>query len=194
VLDAAAHQVLRFGRDGRLLQTRRIGTALPDPVALALVDGGATLLLADGMGAQWAEQRGPSGLWRQVAPEREGGQRIAGADALATGRDNVFVLDRQQGVVHQVARNGQVRHTLGAGGLRQPVALAVDGQDRVYVLDAHDQSLKRLQAGAPAHAWSASELGVQKIGGIAIDGLLLAVSDMLRGQVLLWRLPQADAS
>lgn len=193
VLDPPARQVLRFARDGRLLQTWRVGTALPSPVALALADGGATLMLADGLGALWSEQRGPGSLMRTVAPEAADGLRISSVDALAAGRDSVFVLDRLAGVVHQVARAGPVLRTLGGGELQQPVALAIDRLERLYVHDAHDHSIKRLHGQAPTLRWSAAELGVQRIGGLAVDGFLLAVSDPLRGQVVVHQLPPGAA-
>jgi hypothetical protein len=185
VLDPVSRQVLRFARDGRLLQTHRIGTALPSPVALALADGGATLLLADGLGAQWSEQRGPGGLVQLIAPAQASGQRISGVDALAVAGAQFWVLDRLQGVVHRVSRQGKVLQTLGHGELLQPVALAVDRLGRVLVHDAQDGSVKRLRAGLPALRWTAADLGLQQIGGLAIDGMMLAVSDPLAGQVVL---------
>lgn len=186
VLDPALRQVLRFSREGRLLQTHGVHGALSAPVALALADGGATLLLADGSGAQWSEQRGPGGVVRSVLPGREDGSRISGVDGLAVGRDGLFVLDRLTGAVHAVTREGRVRQTLGRGELLQPVALGVDRFDRVYVLDAQDQSIKRLQAGAPALRWTAAELGLQRIDGLAVDGAMLAVSDGQGAQVALF--------
>jgi hypothetical protein len=81
-----------------------------------------------------------------------------------------------------------VMQTLGRGDLLQPVALAVDRLQRCYVWDAQDASVKRLSGpsgSAPAQRWSAAELGVQQIGGIAVDGLTLAVSDTLVGSVVL---------
>ena len=185
VLDPVARQVLRFARDGRLLQSHGIGLEMPSPVALALADGGLTLLLADGLGAQWTEQRGPGGLVRAVAPESGSGRRINGADGLALGRDGVFVLDRLAGAVHRVSRAGAVLQTLGQGSLMQPVALAVDRNDRVYVHDAHDDSIRRLAPGQAVQSWTAAELGVQRIGGIAVDGLVLALSDAVVGSVVL---------
>jgi hypothetical protein len=185
VLDPASRQVLRFARDGRLLQSQRIGLDTPSPVALALADGGLTLLLADGPGAQWSEQRGPGGLLRHVEPERTPGRRISGVDGLALGRDSVFVLDRLASAVHRVSRQGEVLQTLGQGELMQPLALAVDRLDRVYVHEGQDGSIKRLSATGPMQRWTAAELGVQKIGGLAVDGLMLALTDALAGAVVL---------
>lgn len=185
VLDAPSRQVLRFGRDGRLLQTFRAGAAAPSPSGLALADGGATLLLADAGLAQWAELRSVGAFATAVLPAFDGGRRVSGVDALAPARDGLFVLDRAAGLVHQVARDGRVRASLGAGELKQPVALAADRFERVFVVDAQDNAVVVLRAGEPAQRLSAARLGVQQIGGIAVDERVLAVSDRLLGQVQL---------
>lgn len=188
VLDPAARQVLRLARDGRLLQTLTLPPAMLTPLAMLLVDGGATLLLADGMGAQWLEQR-PGGAARTVAPIG-----LGGVDGLAAAPDGLFVLDRLHGLVHRVARDGRTRATLGRGELLQPVAIAADRLGRVYVHDAQDGSLKRLEAGGPTRRWTASELGLQRIGGLSVEGLMLAVSDPLAGVVQLLSFAHEDAA
>lgn len=191
VLDAGARQVLRFARDGRLLQTYRLPTELPSPVGIVLADGGATLLVADGMGAQWAEQRGTAGLTRLVAPQSAANTtavsaRISGVDAIALAGDDVIVLDRLAAAVHRVARDGRVLATLGRGELVQPSALACDREGRIFVVDAAARALVVLRDGAPARRFDAAELGVQRIGGIAVDERVLALSDTLLGQVSLF--------
>jgi hypothetical protein len=191
VLDAGARQVLRFARDGRLLQSHRLPTELPSPVGIALADGGATLLVADGMGAQWAEQRGPAGLARLVAPQSAANTttmsaRISGVDAITLAGDDVIVLDRLAAAVHRVARDGRVLATLGRGELVQPSALAADRDGRIFVVDAAARTLVVLRDGVPARRFDAAELGVQRIGGIAVDERVLALSDTLLGQVSLF--------
>lgn len=189
VLDAGARQVLRFARDGRLLQTYRIDTALPSPVALALADGGATLLVADGMGAQWGEQRSPTGLGVRIAPkvaDGGAGTRVSGVDAIALAGDDLIVLDRLAAAVHRVARDGRVLATLGRGELVQPSALAVDREGRSFVVDSGQRALVVLREGAPARRFDAAALGLQRIGGIAVDERVLALSDPLLGQVALF--------
>ena len=201
VLDPLARQALRFGRDARLLQTFRIGVVLPSPVALALADGGLTLLLGDGMGAQWLEQRGSGTLAPPVLPvlpAHADGRRISGVDGLAlvpgggSGPDRLWVLDRLGGAVHQVQRDGRVLQTLGRGDLLQPSALAADRFGRVFVVDRDGQSLVCLQAGAAARHLAGPALGVRQIGALAIDDRELALADRLQGQVVLHRLGRPD--
>lgn len=186
VLDSAARQVLRFGRDGRLLQSWTLGLDQPTPVDLLLLDGGHTLLVADGLGGRWTEQRGPGSLVREVVPQAADGRRVMSVAALAPGpQGQVLVLDRLNAVVHVCTRGGRVQASLGQGDLLQPVALAAGRSGLVFVIDAQDQSLKLLQPGQPVRRFSAAQLGLQQLGALAADGDLLAVSDPVGGQVQL---------
>ena len=181
VLDGVSRQVLRFARDGRLMQTWRGGMAAPSPVAFTLADGGATLLVADDSLRQWVEFR-PVGAFPMPVPP---GDAVRSVDGIAAAGDKVFVLDRNAGLVHVAQRDGQLVGRLGAGELKQPVAVAADRFARVFVVDAQDRSVKLLAAGRPAQVFDAAALRVQAIGGIAIDERLLAVSDRQTGQVVI---------
>lgn len=185
VLDAAARQVLRFGRDGRLLQTFRAAPGAV-PVAIALADGGQALLQADGALGQWSELRAVGSLAVPVRPEAGSGP--VQVDAIAVGSDGIYLLDRRAGVVHRTQRDGRIAQTLGAGELRQPVAFAVDRIGRVFVVESDLRWLRVLRPAAPSIVLSAEQLGVQQIGGIAIDDSFLAVADRLAGQVVIHQL------
>jgi hypothetical protein len=191
VLDAGARQVLRFARDGRLVQTYRIGTALALPAGFALADGGATLVTADGGAAQWSEQRSPGGVVTEVLPRLADGRRVAGVDAIALAGRELMVLDRAGGAVHRVARDGRVAATLGRGELAQPSALAVDRDGRAFVVDRLGSELVMLSPDGNIERWGATQLGVQRIGGIAVDEGTLALSDAAMGQVALLRIRSA---
>lgn len=188
VLDAAAAQVLRFARDGRLLQTFRAGAAASAPASFALVDGGAALLLADRALPRWAELRGVGAIAVEIRPGdgAEAGPRSV--DAIALAGDEVLVLDRLAAVVWRVQRDGRLRGRLGDGVLTQPTALAADRAGRVFVVEAAGQALVVLAAGEPPRRFEPRELGVVQIGGIAIDERLLAVADRIGGAVVLHRI------
>ena len=193
VLDAASRQVLRFGRDGRLLQTWRTGAAAVSPTAIALADGGATLLVADPGLAQWAELRSGGALAQSVLPRRPDGARLLGVDALAVAGEQVVVLDRAAAAVHRVARDGRVLESLPWPAGLQAGALAADRFGRIFLLDAGGRSIGLLQAGREARVLDAAALGAQQIGGLAIDERHLAVSDRLTGQVLIVTLAAESA-
>lgn len=185
VLDGVARQVQRFARDGRLLQTARATQDAPAPSAIALADDGTTLLLADAVLRQWLEVRAVGTLAPVVVPRRSDESAPAGVDAIAQARDLVYVLDRGAALVHVVRRDGRVIGTLGAGELKQPIAIAANRAGHVAVLDAHDNAIKFLREGAAALVFDAARLRLQGIGGIALDDAALAVSDRLAGTVLI---------
>ena len=177
VLDAVAGQVLRFARSGRLLQTWRPGSVLASPVAFALADGGESLVVADGLGAQWAELRSPAGPLQLVQPPG-----VKGVDAIATARDGFVVLDRLAHAVHRTARDGRVLQTLGRGELVQPLAIGVDRHDRVFVLEAGG-AVRLFAEGRPLQT-----LAVPKAAALAVQGDLLALVDALNAKVVVYRL------
>lgn len=194
VLDPPTRQVLRFARDGRLLQTWRAGAALASPVDFMLADGGATLLLADGLGAQWADQRGPGGTVQWVLP-KAGGTRVASVQALAPAADgSLFVLDRLAAAVHRVQRDGTVLDTLGRGELAQPQAIAPDRFGRVWVLDPPARALVLLQAGQGVQRVPLASLGLARVSGLAGDGRQLALADAALGQVHVMAVGRGDGA
>ncbi len=188
VLDARARQVLRFAVDGRLLQTWRSGAG--STVGMAVMDGGASLVVADAAWGQWLELRSGGAVALPVQPRRSDGTRIGAIDAVAMGSTHLFVLDRAAGLVYRAQRDGEVIETLGAGTLVQPSTLVVDRFDRAWVLDGQGRSLTLLASGRAPEVRTAAELGVQLIGGVAVDDRSLAVSDRLVGQVLIHPLPE----
>jgi hypothetical protein len=106
-------------------------------------------------------------------------------DGLAVNADTVYVLDRSAAIVHVVRRSGQVLARLGEGDLKQPTALAADRFGRVFVLDVQDRAVKRLSPRQPTQRFDATQLGVQQIGGIAVDEQFLAIADRLTGQIVI---------
>lgn len=211
VLDGVSRQVQRFSRDARLLQSYRTDNAATSTAAFTLADGGATLLLADDSQRQWLELRPAGGLATPVRPSRvddsararldapaadadaDAPRGVRGVDGLASAGDTVYVLDRNAAVVHVVRRDGQVTGQLGAGELKQPVAIAADRRGRVFVVDAQDRAIKLLRPGRPAQVFDAAQLRVQMIGGIAVDEQFLAVTDRLSGQVVIHSLREGPA-
>jgi len=193
VLDPRGRRLLRYARDGHLAQTLPLPLAVPTPVALALADGGTTALVADGASAQWFEQRGS--VPRFVLAERAATPLVGSCDGLvALGDGRLLLLDRLNGLVHECTRDGRCTASLGRGELMQPVAVVGDRRGRPIVHDAQDGSLKRLSATRAAERWPAAQLGLLRIGGIACDGDLLAVTDPVSGRVALLTLPPGETA
>jgi hypothetical protein len=200
VLDPRSRQVLRFDRQGRLLQTWR-GPGPTAPLAsMALLDGGHSLLLVEAGSAQWQELRSGGAVGLTVRPRHADGRRLASVAALVTvaqaagtaaataGADRLFVLDALTPAVHEVDREGRVRSSrpLPAGVLA--VDLAADRRGRVWVLDAAGRCLWLPGADAPAQRTDLAPLGVLDPAALASDDMRLALADRAGGQVVLLRL------
>lgn len=188
VLDARAGRLLRFARDGRLLQTLRANAFAPTPAAFAVLDGGAAVWLADALPAPLVELRALGAVVTPVQPQDQGAARIERAGALAATRDAVYVLDLDARVVHRLRRDGRIDGTLGAGVLVQPEAIAADRFGRVFVTEPGAGVIRVLRTQAPPDTIDARRLGVQQLGGIAVDERFLAIADRAAGQVVIVQL------
>lgn len=188
VLDAAARRLLRFARDGRLLQTLRADDSLANPTDFALTRSYTAIVIADRTLAQVAIVGLAGGIATPVRAVRSDGVPAGGASAVATGADDIYLLDPAAGAVHRIDRDGTIRLSFGQGLMAAPTLLAVDRFERVYVADPAAARVHVFGDGLLLYAFSAAELGVQRIGGLAIDGEQLAVSDTATGQVAIHRL------
>lgn len=184
VLDVTARQVLRFARDGRLLQTFRPDVAFT-PADFALGNDNVSLQLIDRTTRQLVllTQVGASVL--PLRPAREDGSVSEAAAAIAVGRAGTYLLDATAGVVDVVDRDGRVVQTFGKGELTLPNALAVDRFERVYVSEPAARSVRIFRGGALVQTLTPAELRVTSIGAVATADNLFAVSDPENGQVAL---------
>jgi len=188
VLDPAARRVLRFARDGRLIQTFRADDSLAAPTGFALTRSGSAVVIADRTLAQIAIVGMAGGTVVPLRALRPDGAAAGGAAAIAAGQDDLYLLDQAAGRVHRVGLDGLIRASFGAE-LAAPTLLEVDRFERVYVAEPQVGRIRVFADDRLVRTWTAAELGVQRIGGIAVDGSQLAVSDVGTGRVSLFRLP-----
>jgi hypothetical protein len=189
VLDVPARRVLRFARDGRLIQTFRADESLATPADFALTRTGSAVVIADRTLAQLVVIGMAGGTAVATRAMRSDRVAVGGAASIAAGRDDLYMLDVAAGVVHRVAVDGAIRSSFGQSTFTAPTIVAVDRFERVYVADPAAGRLHVFFDGMPVRAWTLAELGVQQLGGIAVDTDLLAVGDLGGGQVRLFRLP-----
>lgn len=190
VLDGFGSRVLRFARDGKLMQTLRLAAPLASPGSITLLEGEATLLVAAGS-PRWVEMRTLGGIATEVALRGEdGAPLVAQADAIASLGRELFVLDRAAARVLVARRDGTVIARLGEGALKQPQAIAADRDGVAYVLDGFDRSVKRLTRDGRVSTLEARDLGVTQPSGIAVDERWLAVADSVAAQVVMQLMPR----
>jgi hypothetical protein len=110
-------------------------------------------------------------------------QRI---DALAAGRDRLYVVDRSSHEVIVLARDGALLGRFGGGDLKMPTAIAVDGYERVLVADGFDNRVKLFVDGtltATAERGAGAPGRFREVRDLWVDGALVYVCDTLGARV-----------
>lgn len=192
VLDTAARRLLRFGRDGRLLQTFRTDAAAT-PADFALAEDGVSIQMIDRTQMQVALLTSVGASVLPLRPERADDPRVGALAAIAIGRAGTYLLDAGAGLVHLIDREGRVLRSFGHGQLELPGSLAVDRFERVYVTEPAARAIKVFRDGALVQTLTAADLHLPGIGAIAIGDPLLAATDRDSGQVSLLTL-RAEAT
>ena len=196
VAQPAEHQVVQYDMRGRVVRRWTSRTDAPRPVAVAVPESRAEILVGDAATAR-VLVFDPLGSPREVL----GGNRptpLQSVTAMALGPRGLYVLDRIAQQVVVLDRRGLPVEVIGEQQLVQPRALAVDASGRVFVSDEMEQRIKvfrgpRLLATFGGSGNAPGRFG--RIESMALDGNLLYVADSLnaRVEVLLVAPPSMEA-
>lgn len=191
LLDQPGRRVQHYSRDGQLLATFRDELNLGRPVDMAFDEARGRVLVADGMHGQLVAFH-PLGGASYVIPLRSGaGERVFGITAMAIGARDIFLSDPVCACIAQLSLDGAVLATFGHHELNQPGPVAVDREDRVFVVDAFDGSLKVYAQGELIQDWPAADLGLRHINDVWIDDGWVILSDAIGAGVKIMRLAPA---
>lgn len=193
VLDQAGRRVLQYARSGQLLGTFSDPLNLGRPVDVALDETRGRLLVADGMYNHLVAFH-PMGGGAQVILLRSGaGERVFSIAAMAIGAEGIFLSDPLCACIALVSLDGAVLRTFGHHEVNQPGPIAVDRDNRVFVIDVFDGSLKVFWHGELIHDLSAGELGLRQINDVWVnDGSIILAGGTGTG-VKIMRLAPASA-
>lgn len=183
VADTEARSVLHLAWDGRTVQRFSHPTALARPVGIALDEANGLVMVADGLYRHIAVFNTLGRLMATLKPEQAGS-----IDALASGPDGLYLVDRTDRRVVVVGLDGIDRYTLGDDVLNDPLAIAVDRFNRVFVSDGFDNTIKVFAGGTLAATMRLSG-AAHGVTSLHIDRDLLYVADSLHRQVQAFRLP-----
>ena len=175
--DPVASRVVQFDFDGRVVQTYQNATELPQPIAVVVDDNRAEILAGDGLTARVLVFNRGGGIARAIGAQVSDGVRFQSVAAMAIKEDQLYVVDRLMRQVHALSPAGASRYQFGAEELKQPGAIAADDNNRVYVVDNADNTIKVYRGGRFETVVGASGdpagLGFRNISGLwASDGLL----------------------
>ncbi|HZP86902.1 MAG TPA: hypothetical protein VFB54_08765 [Burkholderiales bacterium] len=190
VLDPLQRRVLRFAPNGRLVQTLAAPSEiLGRPGALTIDERRGVVVIVDVSFNQLVVMPLLGGsAYPLLTKSREALPSLVG---VAAGADGYYTIDAICHCVTLFASNGVVLATFGNDTLIAPLAIGVDQDERVYVADRADNSIKVYSAGRQVGVATGAKLGVTEITDIDVDQGMLAVADGIGARVVLARIAVA---
>lgn len=174
--------VERVARDGRQLGIFAERFDLLQPADIAVGPGGE-LWLSDAAGGVFGFH--PSGRMGQPLVGRGDGfpDELGGATLLAAGRDRVFGYDPVRRSINAYDRDGRPFERFGEGELFNVADMAVDAQDRIWVVDRGDRRLKIFDRGRLVETIAPAAIGLTEITAIAVDTFHAYIADGPGGRI-----------
>ena len=193
VLDQPRRRVLHYARSGQLLGSFSDDLNLGRPVDVALDETRGRVLVADAMYNHLVAFH-PLGRASYVIPLRSGaGERVLAIAAMAISTEGIFLSDPLCACIARVSLDGAVLGSFGHHEVNQPGPIAVDREQRVFVIDTFDGSLKVFLRGELIHDLPAAELGLRKINDVWVNDGGIILSDGTGAGVKIMRLAPASA-
>lgn len=183
VVSPGTRNVERLARDGRRLAVFSEKYELLQPADVTVGPDGR-LWLSDAAGGVFAFH--PSGRMGEPLVGRGDGfpdELLGGATLLAAGRDAVFGYDPACRCIQVFARNGAPLGRFGEEDQLNPVDLAVDPYERVWIIDEGGRLLKIYADWRLAATVEPARLGLTSITGLAIDAHLAYLADGPGGKI-----------
>ena len=141
VADRNQHQVVQYARDGRLLKTFRDPFLLSSPVDVAEAEGLDRVLIADELGAHIIEYSHIGAPIEVIGQDINIPDPLSSITAMAVNGKEIFLLDNLAREVHVINSSGELLYRISSPDMKQPMALAVDECQRIFVADRFDNSI-----------------------------------------------------
>jgi hypothetical protein len=185
--DPVLRRVTRYTPGGRVQQVVAAPVQiLPRPGALAVDERRGLIIVADVSLNQLVVLPLLGGSAYPVVPRGPGGQ-LAKLESVATGADGFYATDLLCRCVTLFAPNGTVIAVFGQETLLRPGPIGVDSNERVFVVDRGDNTIKVFSGGRQIASFTGNQLGVLEIADLAVDEGALAVADGVGAKVVLVR-------
>jgi DNA-binding beta-propeller fold protein YncE len=146
IADPAGKRVLYFNRDGRLVRQFQDLKNLSRPVDVVVDEKTDSVLVADGTYSHIVVFNKLGTPLYAFGQRGTGPGRFRAITAMTKGPDSLYVTDRLELPVQElemgVGISGRFRYSLGEGFLTWPTAIVVDKDQRVFVSDRSDNTIK----------------------------------------------------
>lgn len=191
VADIGTQKITHFSRDGKLLQTFGNPREMARPVAVAVDEASGQVLVADELYSQVVVFNSLGLMLDIIKPDE-----LHSLAAMARGPDGLYLVDRIERQIVVVGKDGQAHTVFGEDSLKDPVAIAVDRFNRVFVADNFDRTIKVYIEGDLVATFGGAGTTTGKfsrIGGLWLEENTLYVSDSPNGRVQSFRVAPPGA-
>lgn len=191
VADTYGGRVLYFDPRGNLIRSYGDTLNLVRPVSVKLDESRDTLLVADGLNDFILEFDPLGNVRRAVGSRGEEPGQFINITAMTLHRHKVYVTSRLGRRVQVLNESGHFQQQIDST-IRFPTAVAVDDQDRIYIADYLDNTIK-IYSGDGKLLDTAGGTGVgpgrfKRITSLWIEQGFLYAADSLNGRVQIMRI------
>ena len=192
LVNQAAATTTQFDIDGRVLKVFDNAAELPQPVAVTVDDKQAEIFITDQLRAHVLVFNRGGGINRVINAPKSGEGKIQSISAMTFAKNQLYLVDRAGHQVYAMSPTGKLRYAFGAEELVTPDAITVDAENRVFVADTSNNTIKVYRGGLfEAELKGAGDGTVsefQLISGLWADNDLLYVADAASASVKIFRI------
>ncbi|RKZ70318.1 MAG: hypothetical protein DRQ44_01070 [Gammaproteobacteria bacterium] len=192
LVNQAAARTIQFDIDGRVLKVFENAAELPQPVAVTVDDKQAEIFITDQLRAHVLVFNRGGGINRVINAPKSGEGKIQSISAMTFANNQLYLVDRAGHQVYAMSPTGKFRYAFGAEELVAPDVITVDSENRVFVADTSNNTIKVYRGGLfEAELKGAGDVTVsefQLISGLWADNDLLYVADAASASVKIFRI------
>lgn len=191
IVDSIGKQVLHISEQGKLITRYQDLANLSRPMDVLVDEETGDVYVADGSYSRIVIFNNAGQAMNAIGQRGTGPGRFRAITAMARGADGLFVTDRLELPAQVISMTGEYRYSFGESQLIYPTAIAVDQDQRVYISDRSDNTIRVYQNGQLLFTYGGGGGGPGRfriITDLWVSGNLLYVADSLNQRVQVLRI------
>ncbi len=191
VVDSMGKQVLHFSAEGQFLVRYQDLANLSRPMDVLVDEQSGYVLVADGSFSHIVVFDRAGNALQAIGRRGTGPGRFRAITFLTSGSDGIYVLDRLELPVQVLSWQGEYRYSFGESELVYPNAVAVDRDQRVFVTDRADNTVRVYQNARLLMTFGGGGSAPGRFrlpSGLWVNGDRLYVADSLNRRVQVLRI------
>ncbi len=191
IVDSVGKQVLHFDEQGNLILKFQDLANLSRPMDVIVDEESGDVLVADASYSHIVVFDRSGNAVKAIGRRGTGPGRFRAITFLAEGKDGLYVLDSLELPAQVLSWDGDYRYTFGESELVYPNAIAVDRDQRVFISDRSDNTIRVYQNGQLLLNFGSGGSAPGRfriITGLWVNGDLLYVADSLNRRVQVLRI------